>query len=1047
MSFPSKFGKYLLLERVNVGGMAEVFKAKTFGAAGFESIRAIKRILPNLVEDEEFIKMFFDEASIALQLHHPNIVQIYELGKHGEHYYISMEYIASRDLRAILDRLRASGQLMPIPQAAYITARTAEGLDYAHRREDQNGLPMNIVHRDVSPQNVLLGYEGEVKVIDFGIAKAANRASKTQAGVLKGKFGYMSPEQVRGLPIDRRSDIFAVGVLLYEMLTGERLFIGESDFSTLERVRNADVIPPTSFNKKISPRLEQIVLKILAREVEDRYQWASELARDLQEFTTDNAGPFNSRRLSMSMKEMYAVEYASERSKLEHFMRINADDIKENGPPQQSLVVPLPRAVLPPGSLPARHLPAPAAQDDGRAEPGEDKTFVIEPGVEELVLGHQVTNPNLAGGGTSKQPTTPPQKMITDHNASGEEGVSLYGDPDSDSDSDEARTLIGAENPFFNPGSASSPHIAPAAGNKAPMALNPAGKPRVQQNVQATPSVAAVPTIAPLPQTRTVPPAKAPVRSAGPVRRPPATPKEPIDPVLAAMMEEESEAPPTLMQLEAPGEDPENFLYAPGPAEATNAKPNLATASDFSPNVLATQEAQVDSVSDDALSPDRTLPPNHLPSALAARQEISVAPYNKTPLFVGLGGTGAFFLGAVVFFLFRLMMSGDQSPAVLELSPVGAPAPIEVSVSLDGKLMGTTLPISIPLPVGVHNVEITGTGMVRVSREIWATGGTMRQPVLITLPAAPIETAGPLKTNSLMVEKPIEALQVVKGGWRLSLAAVGDDGTPVFGAQVLINGNPVGMTPLEAELDENLDTVLLRVLKDGFNTQEINIKRAGRTMIGPATVSLRHSSTAAAQSASTGASTTGATPGATPGATAGATPGAPTGATMTPSSPDAAKTPATTAATTPATGAASVVPPAPISNQQGASTKVTSAGQPPKVDPKKGEKIERPQGEAKKPERLPPAPKALAEIEIGTSPYADTTIDGRRFGSTPFFGPRTLTLPIGTHKVEFFDKQGNKKYNYQFKLKAQDPNNKIVIQFNKDVPPKVEGQVELKKLD
>jgi serine/threonine protein kinase len=273
--------------------------------------------LPNLVEDDEFIRMFIDEARIAVQLNHANIVQIYELGKQGEHYYIAMEYIPSRDLRGILDRLRASGQLMPIAQAAYLTAKVAEGLDYAHRRKDPQGNPMNIIHRDVSPQNVLVGFEGDVKVIDFGIAKAANRASKTQAGVLKGKFGYMSPEQVRGLPIDRRSDIFAVGVLLYEMLTGERLFIGESDFSTLERVRNADVIAPTSFNKKISPQLEQIVLKTLAREVEDRYQWASELARDLQGFVTDATGAYNARRVAASMREMYAPEVALEKKKLE----------------------------------------------------------------------------------------------------------------------------------------------------------------------------------------------------------------------------------------------------------------------------------------------------------------------------------------------------------------------------------------------------------------------------------------------------------------------------------------------------------------------------------------------------------------------------------------------------------------------------------------------------------------------------------------------------------------------------------------------------------
>ncbi|MBN2361278.1 MAG: protein kinase [Deltaproteobacteria bacterium] len=317
-----KFGKYLLLERINVGGMAEVFKAKTFGVAGFERIVAIKRILPNMVEDDEFIKMFIDEARIAVQLAHANVAQIYELGQYGNNYYIAMEYISSRDLRTILDRLRQSGTLMPIPQAAYIASRICEGLDYAHRKKDAAGRPLNIIHRDVSPQNVLLSYDGEIKLIDFGIAKAANRASKTQAGVLKGKFGYMSPEQVRGLVIDRRSDIFAVGVLLYEMLTGERLFIGESDFSTLERVRNAEVLPPTTYNKKISPELETIVLKSLAREAEDRYQWASDLAEDLQRFMIEDRSIFSAKKLSEFMHETYAPELALEQAKMEEYLKV-----------------------------------------------------------------------------------------------------------------------------------------------------------------------------------------------------------------------------------------------------------------------------------------------------------------------------------------------------------------------------------------------------------------------------------------------------------------------------------------------------------------------------------------------------------------------------------------------------------------------------------------------------------------------------------------------------------------------------------------------------
>jgi serine/threonine protein kinase len=333
--YPVQFGKYLLLERINVGGMAEVFKAKTFGVAGFEKLVAIKRILPTMVEDEEFIRMFIDEARISVQLNHANIVQIYELGRHVDSYYIAMEYLPSRDLRTMLDRLRQSGTLMPIPQAAYVATKVCEALDYAHRKKDAFGKPLHLIHRDVSPQNVLVGYEGEVKVIDFGIAKAAGRASKTQAGVLKGKFGYMSPEQVRGLEIDHRSDIFAVGVLLYEMLTGERLFVGESDFSTLERVRNAEVTPPTVYNKKITRELEHLVLKALAREVEDRFQWASDLAEELQRYLIEDRSIYSAKKLAAYMRDSYAAEIAQEQAKLEEHMRATAPLPDAEGAPAE----------------------------------------------------------------------------------------------------------------------------------------------------------------------------------------------------------------------------------------------------------------------------------------------------------------------------------------------------------------------------------------------------------------------------------------------------------------------------------------------------------------------------------------------------------------------------------------------------------------------------------------------------------------------------------------------------------------------------------------
>ncbi|MBZ4417666.1 protein kinase [Myxococcus sp. RHSTA-1-4] len=356
MKKPTLFGKYLLLERINVGGMAEVFIAKAFGVEGFERILAIKKILPTMAEDEEFITMFIDEARISVQLNHANIVHIHELGKHDDTYFIAMEYVAGRDVRTILERYRRRKEIMPTAQAVFVASKMCDGLDYAHRKKDARGQDLHIIHRDISPQNILISYEGEVKVIDFGIAKAANRSQKTQAGILKGKFGYMSPEQVRGMPIDRRSDIFAVGVLLYEMLTGEKLFVGESDFSTLEKVRNADVPLPREFNPNIPPGLEKVVLKALAREPEERYQWASDLAEDLMRFLLAGDAIYSSKHLSSYMKEAFAEDMLREAEKMERYASIERpDQIETSG-----VTVPPPSAPQRSGSQSQKRVPPPA---------------------------------------------------------------------------------------------------------------------------------------------------------------------------------------------------------------------------------------------------------------------------------------------------------------------------------------------------------------------------------------------------------------------------------------------------------------------------------------------------------------------------------------------------------------------------------------------------------------------------------------------------------------------------------------------------------------
>lgn len=378
MRRPTPFGKYYLLDRVNVGGMAEVFRAKATGVEGFEKLVAIKRILPNIAEDDEFITMFIDEAKISVQLSHANIAQIYDLGKIDESYFIAMEFIAGKDLRTIFERSRKRGEILPISMSCYGIARVCEGLDYAHRKKDQQGRDLHIVHRDVSPQNILISYEGEVKLIDFGIAKAANKASKTQAGILKGKFGYMSPEQVRGLPIDRRSDVFAVGIVLYEMLTGERLFVGESDFSTLEKVRNVEIMPPTTYNRRIPDELEAIVLKALAREPEERYQSAGEVQEDLSRLLASGGHIFSRRDLAQYMKGCFNDDMAREEQALALF--------RENQPPPSAVQAALQsRSSAGPPPLPgggrSAPPPTPRAEPEGLDDDQKTRVYDGRPGM------------------------------------------------------------------------------------------------------------------------------------------------------------------------------------------------------------------------------------------------------------------------------------------------------------------------------------------------------------------------------------------------------------------------------------------------------------------------------------------------------------------------------------------------------------------------------------------------------------------------------------------------------------------------------------------
>ncbi len=276
------FGQYVLEEHVATGGMAQVYKARMLGLEGFQKTVAIKRILPHLTSNEEFVKMFVDEAKLAAQLNHPNIIHIYDLGKIDRSYFIAMEHIEGRDLRVILDRCRSRSVPVPVPLALYISILLASALDYAHKKRDFDNRDLGLVHRDVSPQNVLISSVGDIKLCDFGIAKAASKASHTRAGALKGKLQYMSPEQAWGKDIDHRSDVFSLGLVTYEMLTAQKVFSGDSELSILEQVRNPKVASPSTVVPGIPAEVDRIVQKALNPERAGRYQSALDFQRDCE---------------------------------------------------------------------------------------------------------------------------------------------------------------------------------------------------------------------------------------------------------------------------------------------------------------------------------------------------------------------------------------------------------------------------------------------------------------------------------------------------------------------------------------------------------------------------------------------------------------------------------------------------------------------------------------------------------------------------------------------------------------------------------------------
>lgn len=380
---PIPFGPYYLLGLIARGGMAEVYRARLRESDGEPRLLAIKVMRPQLAREARFVDMFNSEGQLALVLRNRSIVETLDVGRIEGRYYIAMEYIGGRDLTQVLRRCQESRQRIPVPHAVFIAARIAEGLDFAHNLTGSNGRPLNIVNRDVSPSNVRLSYDGYVKLLDFGIAQSLVKFT-SEMGILKGKFSYMSPEQIRGMSVDARTDIFSAGIILHEMLTTEKLFRGDTEFALMEKVRKAQVPAPSKFNRRVPPELDAIVLRALARDVADRYQSAAELGADLRPLLEGYR--FDQKELRELLRRQFRQEYFKEREDAERALtaqplgdrpRTPATPTAPHTTPRASTKTPrpsLPQITLPDAIPTARSRPtsAPpehhAEADDGEVE-------------------------------------------------------------------------------------------------------------------------------------------------------------------------------------------------------------------------------------------------------------------------------------------------------------------------------------------------------------------------------------------------------------------------------------------------------------------------------------------------------------------------------------------------------------------------------------------------------------------------------------------------------------------------------------------------------
>jgi len=298
--------RYQLLGYLASGGMAELYFARVVGLAGFERHVVLKRIVAHHARDPEFVAMFLDEARLAAQLHHPNIAQVFDIGRMVDSYFFTMEYIHGESARALFRRCVAQQRTMPLHLVLTVVAGAAAGLHYAHEKRSPDEVPLAIVHRDVSPSNVMIGFDGAVKVVDFGIARAVTRSVETRSGVVRGKLGYMAPEQCKGEPLDRRCDVFALGIMLFELATMTRLYEAESEHGIIEALAS-EAPRPSARRPELPAALDAIVARALARRREDRYPTAAELILDLEQLAAQERRTMSPLALGAFMRDVFGA--------------------------------------------------------------------------------------------------------------------------------------------------------------------------------------------------------------------------------------------------------------------------------------------------------------------------------------------------------------------------------------------------------------------------------------------------------------------------------------------------------------------------------------------------------------------------------------------------------------------------------------------------------------------------------------------------------------------------------------------------------------------